>query len=140
MALDEQLRTLIHDMIVRNGLGRHLDFALVDAEPDRVAIRLPFREEVTTFGDLIHGGSIGALVDAAATAAAWTGANLAKNPRGTTINYTLNFLEGARGEDLVANARVIRRGGTICVIDVDVHTTSGIHVSQALVTYKLSSG
>jgi acyl-coenzyme A thioesterase PaaI-like protein len=38
-------------------------------ERNRVVVRLPFRPELTTVGDLVHGGAIGALVDVTATAA-----------------------------------------------------------------------
>ena len=140
MTLDTELRAALDNSIVRNGLGAHLGFVLEDADVDLVRIRLPFRDEITTMGDLVHGGSTGALIDTAATAAAWTGANFDATPRGTTINYTVNFMQGARGTDIIATARVIRRGGSICVIDVGVHDTEDAHIAQALVTYKLSHG
>src|SRR5215510_10114041 len=87
---------------------------------DRVRVRLPFRPEVTTVGDLVHGGAISALIDVAATAAFWTGADLARNPRGTTIGFSVNFLAPARGMDLVADARVVQRGRSISVGEVTV--------------------
>src|SRR5262245_2761904 len=104
---------------------------------DRVSLRLPYRPELTTIGDLVHGGAIAALVDVAATAAAWSGADPGANPRGTTVGFSLNFLRGARGQDLVATAEVIQRGRTLCVIDVAVGGADGAAVARALVTYKL---
>jgi uncharacterized protein (TIGR00369 family) len=112
----------------------------VEVAPDRVQVRLPFRPEVTTVGDLVHGGAIAALVDVAATAAFWTGADLARKPRGTTIGFTVNFLAPARGCDLVAEARVVQRGRSISVGEVTVTGAGGRAVARALVTYKLDQG
>ena len=139
MSLDDHTRSVLDTMIVQNALGKLMGFILDEAHVDRVGIRLPYREEITTMGDLIHGGSIGALVDAAATACAWSGADLNANPRGTTISYTVNFLEAARGQDIIATARTLRRGGSVVVIEVEVHGADDILVAQALVTYKLSA-
>ena len=44
-----------------------------------------------------------------------------------------------RGQDLVATARVIQRGRSLVVCDVDVHAKDGVHVARATVTYKLSA-
>lgn len=130
------------EQIVRTAVGGSplaglLGIRIEAVEAERVRARLPFRHEVTTVGDLVHGGAISALVDVAATAAAWTGADLARQPRGTTIGLTVNFLAGARGGDLVATARVVQRGRSIVVLEVEVAAAGGAAVSRALVTYKL---
>jgi len=130
------------EQIVRTAVGGSplaglLGIRIETVEPELVRARLPFRPEVTTVGDLVHGGAISALVDVAATAAAWTGADLDRQPRGTTIGLTVNFLAGARGGDLIATARVVQRGRSIVVLEVDVADAAGGAVSRALVTYKL---
>ena len=137
MAANEEI---IRQAIITSPLAALLGVEPVDVSPDRVRVRLPFRPEVTTVGDLVHGGAISALVDVAATAAAWTGADLTRNPRGTTIGFSLNFLAPARRHDLVADAHVVQRGRTICVCEVQVETDDGRAVARALVTYKLDHG
>jgi acyl-coenzyme A thioesterase PaaI-like protein len=92
------LEPILRDAIVGSPLGRLLGMELADAADDRVRVRLPFRPEVTTVGELVHGGAIGALVDVTATAAAWTRAELARGPRGTTIIQP-QLLNGAKGRD-----------------------------------------
>ena len=92
---------------------------------------------MTTVGDIVHGGAISALIDTAATAAAWSGADLAANPRGTTIALSVNFIAAARGQDITAEARVIQRGRTITVCEVSVDGSDGKRVANALITYKL---
>ena len=134
MAANEEI---IRQAIITSPLAALLGAETVDVSPDRVRVRLPFRPEVTTVGDLVHGGAIAALLDVAATAAFWTGADLTRNPRGTTIGFTVNFLAPARGVELVADARVVQRGGSISVGEVSVEGPDGRAVARALVTYKL---
>jgi uncharacterized protein (TIGR00369 family) len=131
------LESILRGAIASSPLAALLGLQVETIAADRVCLRLPFRTEVTTVGDLVHGGAIAALVDAAATAAAWSGADLARSPRGTTIGLTLNFLAGAHGLDLTAAARVIQRGRSIVVCEVDVRTVADTAVARALVTYKL---
>ena len=132
-----ELDSIIRGAIAGSPLAGLLGIEAETVDDDRVCLRLPFRSEVTTIGDLVHGGAIAALVDAAATAAAWSRAELARNPRGTTIGLTLNYLAGAHGEDLRATASVIQRGRSVIVVEVDVRSAQGAAVSRALVTYKL---
>jgi len=127
---------LVRKAIVASPLATLLGTETLEVAPDRIRVALPYRPEVTTVGDLVHGGAISALIDIAATAAFWTGADLARNPRGTTIGFTVNFIAAARGEDLVADARVVRRGRSISVGEVIV-TAAGSEVARAMVTYKL---
>jgi len=127
------VRRVIFDSPLSRLLGMEEDVI----ERDRVRLRLPFRPAVTTMSDVVHGGALSALADAAATAAAWSGADLSSNPRGTTIALTINFLAAARGEDLVADARVIQRGRTVTVCTVSLEDVKGKRVASALVTYKL---
>ena len=128
---------LVRGFVVDSPLGRLLGWQVGSIARDRVRVRLPFREAVTTVGDTVHGGAISALIDTAATAAAWTGADLAANPRGTTIALTVNFIAAARGQEITADARVIQRGRTITVCEVSVDGSDGRRVANALVTYKL---
>lgn len=128
---------LVRGAIVGAPLASLLGVELVDVADDVVVVRLPFRSEVTTIGDLVHGGAISALVDIAATGAAWTRADLTRSPRGTTIGFSLNFLQGAVGTDLVATARIIQRGRSVQVGEVDVRSAAGDAVARATVTYKL---
>ena len=128
---------VVRGAIVGAPLASLLGMELVDVADDVVTIRLPFRSEVTTIGDLVHGGAIAALVDVSATAAAWTRADLLRFPRGTTIGFSLNFLQGAVATDLVATARIIQRGRSVQVCEVDVRGAGGDAVARAMVTYKL---
>ena len=114
-----------------------LGMRLVRLEPDAAEVLLPFRDELATLGDVVHGGAIGALIDSAATSAAWSGTESSDGLRGTTVGFTVTFVAAARGRDLTAKARVIHRGRTLCFCDVEVLDAGERLVAKGLVTYKL---
>jgi uncharacterized protein (TIGR00369 family) len=136
--LSEDQVALIEKGIVLSPYGRLLGLSPEEVAVDRVRVRLPFREEVTTLGEMVHGGAIASLVDVAATAAGWATPAATLAARGTTVGFSLQFLAASLGSDLVAEARVVKRGGTLVVIEVSVADGSGQETARALVTYKLS--
>jgi uncharacterized protein (TIGR00369 family) len=136
--LAEPIQQIVNRIGGMSPLARHLELSLVEAAPERVVIRLPFRSTYTTFGDQIHGGAIATLIDTAATAVAWSGIDPASPPsRGTTVNLAVSYLDAARGQDLLATASVPRRGRSICFCHVDVHDAGGKLVAQGQAVYKL---
>lgn len=136
--LPEQVVSLLDQVIAKSPYGALLGLEFVDASEDCVRLKLPYRDEVTTVGDTVHGGAISGLVDSAATASFWASPNIAPGARGTTIGFSINFVSAGRGQDLVATARVRRRGREISTGEVTVADMDGREVAYALVTYKLS--
>jgi uncharacterized protein (TIGR00369 family) len=61
-------------------------------EPDRVRLMMPFSDSLPTMGDVVHGGAISSLIDTAAAAAAWSGAEVPERPRASTVGITVDFL------------------------------------------------
>lgn len=115
----------------------HLGIRLQTLSPGRAVLRLPFRPELATIDDIVHGGALASLVDTAAMAAAWSGADVPDQLRGTTVGLTISYLAPAHGEDLEAEASVLSRGRNLSFVDVDVRASSGTAVAKALVTYKV---
>jgi uncharacterized protein (TIGR00369 family) len=136
----EQARSVVEGFIVGSPYGKLLGIVSEAIEADRVRVRLPYREAVTTIGDMVHGGAIASLVDLAATAACWASPTVDPTSRGTTIGFSINYLNAGRGQDLVATAEVIQRGKAIVVCQVSVRDGAGIEAARATVTYKLSGG
>jgi len=135
----ESVRKGVESVIVHSPFGRLLGLASEEIAVDRVRLRLPFANDVVTLGDLVHGGAIAGLCDVAATAACWANPEIVPGSRGTTISLGLSYLNGARGQDLFADARVIQRGRTISVVEVDVRGADGTRVARATATYKLDA-
>jgi uncharacterized protein (TIGR00369 family) len=115
----------------------HLGLRTDKIEPDHVRLAMPYNEQLATVGDVVHGGAISSLLDTAATIAAWSGLESLENVRGTTISLAVTFVAAARGRDLVADARVVRRGRSVCFCEVDVQDDAGATVAKGLITYKL---
>ena len=136
--ISKGLNEMIRGSIGLSPFGVQLGVQVERVVPDEVVVKLPYSERLTTVGDIVHGGAIASLIDIAATAAAWSGAKIEDNPRGTTVALTVNYLSAARGQDLTAVARVVRRGRAITVCEVKVDQRDS-QVAQALVTYKLGT-
>ena len=137
-ALNDETRKTIERFIVESPYGALLGLRTEVIEPDRVRLRLPFRPDVTTLGEMVHGGAIASLVDVAATAAAWASPRATLGARGSTVGFSLSFLAPGLGKDLLADARVVQRGSTLCICEVAVSDDAGRDVARALVTYRLS--
>src|SRR5690349_23275589 len=78
-------------------LGLELD----DVGDGRASVRLPWSQENTTVGDMVHGGAIAALVDVTVMVTAWGGAELPEKFRGVTVSMATEFVDAARAEDIV---------------------------------------
>ncbi|MFU8814364.1 MAG: PaaI family thioesterase [Pseudomonadales bacterium] len=116
-----------------------LGITCLSTAPDHAVFSMPFCPDNVTVGDIVHGGAILSLADVAATAAAWTTIAEPDRHRGLTISLSHVFLSAARSADLEAEARVTRRGNSICFVEVDIRNReTGESVSRAAVVYKLS--
>lgn len=121
-------------------LVAHLGIRVDELGDDRARLRLPFAAHVATMGDVVHGGAISALADTAAMAASWaTDEPMPADPSGATVSLHTNFLAAARASDLVADATVLRRGGRLCFVRVDVRDAGDQLVATASATYRLGS-
>ncbi|HEX3668915.1 MAG TPA: PaaI family thioesterase [Acidimicrobiia bacterium] len=114
----------------------HLGIRVDAMEPDRARLSMPFSDSLPTMGDVVHGGAISSLIDTAAAAAAWSGAEVPEKIRASTVGISVEFLAPARSTGVVADARVLRRGA-ITFLAVDVTDDGGQQVATALVTYRL---
>jgi uncharacterized protein (TIGR00369 family) len=116
---------------------RLLGLKLKSLPTDEAVVEMPYREDLATAGDVVHGGAIGALLDTAAALAAWSAHEPASGTTWGTIGISTSYLAAGRGEDLRAHARVSRRGRSVCHCRVDVTGADGRPVAEALVTYRL---
>ncbi len=114
-------------------LGIRVD-RIGDGEADLV---LPFEASLATMADVVHGGALATLIDTAAAAAAWAGAEAPENLRGSTAAASIVYVGAARGRDVAASARVIRRGRNLVFVEVQATTPDGITIASGLVTYRI---
>jgi uncharacterized protein (TIGR00369 family) len=136
LAVNERLRALVDDVLLGSSLARRLGIALESLEPERVVLAMPFRPDNVTVGSIVHGGAIATLIDIAGAAASASGAP-SEVAGGATSALTVSYLAPADGVPLSAEARVIQRGRSQTVSDVEVRDDTGRLVAKALVTSRL---
>ena len=131
-------RALARGWLENSPFVAHLGIGIDSMEPDRAVLSMPYAKSLPTMGDVVHGGAISSLVDTAAAAAAWSGAEVPERPRASTVGITVDFLRPARAQGMTADARIVRRGGSgLCFCEVKVTADDGTEVATALVTYQL---
>jgi uncharacterized protein (TIGR00369 family) len=135
-AVQQQVQELFAAWLANSPFARLTGLRLEEMEPERAVVAMPYSDEVTTFGDVVHGGAIATLVDVAAVAAAWSGVTKEGATTGATVSSSVNYLRAARGTDLVAHAKTTRRGRSFCFCEVSVYDAAGDLVAQGLATYK----
>ena len=111
------MRKLMEDEIPFN---RHLGLRARKLAADEVELVLPFRPEHV--GDpvrgALHGGTISMLIDTAGGAAAFMNVN--DGERVSTVDLVVDYLRPGPCVDVVAKARVVRKGNRVITSNVDV--------------------
>jgi uncharacterized protein (TIGR00369 family) len=134
-ASDAEYESRVRESFVRQGLMKHLGAELVQLEPGHVEIRVPFRLELTQQHNYFHAGVSGAIADSACGYAAYT--LMPAESSVLTVEYKMNLLAPADGEELIARANVLRSGRTlkICIADVYVRKDRAeVHCATMLST------
>jgi uncharacterized protein (TIGR00369 family) len=116
-----------------------LGLRLESVEPDRALVAMPFRAELATAGDLVHGGAIASLLDTAAAVAAWSAHDPAAGTRWGTVSMAVSFLAGGRGGTLHAAATVSRRGRSVCHCRVEISDAEWNTIAEGMVVYRLGA-
>jgi uncharacterized protein (TIGR00369 family) len=129
-------REIIEQFIPNSPHAAQLGIKLSSIGTDEATLELPFRPELATIGQVVHGGAIGALIDTAAMAAAWATDEVPENPAGSTVSLSVNFASAADGVDLRAAARVTKRGGRLSFCEVTVTDPEGTVVAHGIATYR----
>jgi uncharacterized protein (TIGR00369 family) len=135
--LSDAAKRYIEEIIAAGPFGLHVGLSVDKVEADRVIVRMHGADHVLNGLGNVHGGATAALLDTAATAAAWATPDAKPTTRGTTVALTINYIAAGRPGDLLAEATVISRGGTLTVVDAVARDEGGRTVAKAQVTYKL---
>jgi len=123
--LKERLRT--------TNTAKQFGFVLAEAEPGRVILRMNVDERHLQVHGVVHGGIIAALADTAGGLATYMA--LPRGRRVATVEMKINYLESVEGGTVEAEARVVRLGRHIAVVDCDVRDDHRRLVGKALMTF-----
>ena len=138
MRVNESAQTrmaLVQAFIPHSPHAKVLGISIEAIKTDRATLAMPFKEELVTMGDVVHGGAISTLIDTAATVAAWATDEVPESPSGTTVALSINFISAARAVDLKAEARVVRRGRKLSFCEVEARDPERALVANAIATY-----
>lgn len=105
-------------------------------EPGRAVQRLSVKEEHLRPGGYVSGPSQMAIADSAAYMAVMTLTGM--EPMTVTSNLNINFLRPCIGEAVLADARVMKIGQALAVMEVDIRVEGAEKAaSHAIVTYAI---
>lgn len=100
-----------------------LGASIINIEPGKVSIRLPFSESLTQQHGFIHAGIISTVLDSACGYAAFS--LMPENAAVLTIEYKINLLSPAQGDWFEAIGVVKKPGRNVTVADGEVYAHSG---------------
>ncbi|WP_032370016.1 PaaI family thioesterase [Rhodococcoides fascians] len=117
---------------------QQLGIELVDIDEGTARLRLPYRDELSTVGQMLHGGVIAGCIDIGIMTAAWAGSEVPQKLRGVTVSMSVQFMEPvyAEGVDIVGTRIHAGRSLNTCRVDI-VGTESGRLVATGTGTYKV---
>ncbi|MEO8501849.1 MAG: PaaI family thioesterase [Vicinamibacteria bacterium] len=113
----------IRSSFARQDFMQMLGASLESVASGAVEVRLPVRPGLFQQHGFVHAGAVSAIADTAAGYAAMT-----LVPDGTevlTAEFKINLLAPAKGDHLVARARVVRSGRRLTVSSCDVFSVAG---------------
>jgi 1,4-dihydroxy-2-naphthoyl-CoA hydrolase len=122
-AIDERLKGTLSDM---------LGVRFVEATPERVVAELTYREELTTIGGSLHGGTLMAFADTIGAVA--TVLNLPPGATTTTLESKTNFFAAGRAGTVRAECTPLHRGKRTMAWQTRVTDASGRLLSMTIQT------
>jgi len=141
IASDPNYDRRVRESFSEQGLMKHLGARLTELQPGMAELRAYYREELTQQHGYFHAGVSGSLADVACGYAAYT--LMPEDSSVLTVEYKINLLAPAEGEELIARARVVRSGKTLKICLADVYARKGEtekHCATVLATIMCLAG
>jgi uncharacterized protein (TIGR00369 family) len=118
---------------------RALGLQLEALSEESARLRLSFREVNTNPGGVLHGGCAASLASVGAQTVARAALGEASGPW-HTAELQVNYLAAARNQDVLARARLLRRGKALCFVEVDVETEDAKPIAHATTVVRARAG
>ncbi len=109
---------------------RALGVVVESIDEKGVRIALPFADQNANPGNALHGGCAASLAAIGSRAVARTALAADSGPW-VLGQLQVNYLSAAIGEDVVADARLQRRGRTLCFVETSIATRDGKAIASA---------
>jgi len=116
--------------------ARHLGIHITDVAEGYARVIMPIAVPhfSNRFG-VVHGGGICSIIDVAASMAVRT--TVLPGQRTATIGLSVDFMAGAKGDKVVAEGRITRRGASLGFVDVMVRDDDGTPVAKGGGTFMI---
>jgi uncharacterized protein (TIGR00369 family) len=136
---DPALLALLQERARTNSFWRYIGVEALEAGEGWARLRVPLRDDLRNApGAPVHGGVLSFLVDAAIGGALATLHEQAAGGVGqATLDLNITFLGAARGEAVIAEGRILRRGGTIAFGEAELRDEGGELVAKGRSTYMI---
>lgn len=122
-ALDPAFEQKVRESFLRQAFMQHLGARMGAVRPGACEIRAPFLAALTQQHGFFHAGVTAAIADSACGYAAFT--LMPTQASVLTVEYKINLVAPATGEELVARAEVLRNGKTLKVCRADIFGVKG---------------
>jgi uncharacterized protein (TIGR00369 family) len=139
--LDAEYAQRVRESFNRQGMMLNLGARLVEVQPGATEIRVAYREHLTQQHGYFHGGVSATIADTACGYAAYTLTEA--DATVLTVEFKINMLAPARGDELIARAHVVRSGKSLIVCAADVFGRTGeveTHCATMVATIMRLSG
>jgi uncharacterized protein (TIGR00369 family) len=114
---------------------RFLGVRLESLDETSARLRLPYRDGNSNPGKALHGGCAASLGAVGSQAVARAALGAGSGPW-HTCGMQVSYLAAAIGEDVVADARLLRRGKELCFVGVSVEKQDGRPVASITATVR----
>ena len=122
----------------RVAFAESLGVTIREVADDRAVLLLPFRPDNMNAGGVLSGGASASLVTLAGTLAAWTGVDFDAQHQLSCIDLSVQYLASSSEEDVLVEARVLRRGRDLIFLDVEIRSAAGKPIVHGVLTYQAS--
>ncbi len=133
---ESALRSIV-EMMPKTPFISGLGLVIEESAPDMAVVRLPFRHDLTNDGTYYHGGVIASAIDTCGALAAWSGHDLSKGTRASTISMSIQYVGACKRSDLICRARAIKRGKELIFTEITATDSDGAVVAHAVQTYRI---
>lgn len=115
--------------------ARVFGFRLESAEQGRATLRMKVAPRHMQIHGVVHGGVLASLADTAGGLAVYLA--LPRGSRAATVEMKMNFLEPVHSGTVFAEARILRQGNYLAVVECDLTDDRGRMVGKALMTFSI---
>jgi uncharacterized protein (TIGR00369 family) len=133
-ATAQQTREFLAGMAFNQLLG----FELTRVHRDGLTLHCRIRKELLNSMGVLHGGVAASLADTAVGSALFR--HLGGKRPVTTVEFKINYFRPVFKGRLLARARFLRMGSTLCISQVDLADDQGRGAGVAIVTYMFLDG